>query len=87
MSLSAAVFRPIREFPFTEQDLSLIHVDPLSGYISFDDATLYREADVERARPAPRQWCLCDAYAHYDLTSCGRCQLPLCFSGLLSGVI
>lgn len=42
MGLNAAVYSRIEDLPFTKEDLRLITVDPRTGQVDFEDASLFR---------------------------------------------
>jgi hypothetical protein len=42
MGLDAAVYKRLDEIPFTNEDLSSIEVDPRTGQVDFEDASLFK---------------------------------------------
>jgi hypothetical protein len=42
MGLDAAVYKRLEELPFTKEDLRKIAIDPTTGQMDFEDASLFR---------------------------------------------
>ncbi len=43
MGLNAAVYKRIKELPFTSAELRFVSVDPITGEVDFENATLFNE--------------------------------------------
>ena len=54
MGLDAAVYRRLEELPFTRDDLRFITVDPRTGEVDFEDASLFR-AWCDRVKAAEKR--------------------------------